>query len=250
MRVMAALLRAAFKELLRDRTSLSFVVLTPLLLVVFFGLAYQGLGTRIVWRGAPASNPEFLVPGVIGLAVMWLGLFAAIPLAADRELGILRRLATVPVPRLAFVAAQVGSRLAVALVQAGLVMATGWLLFGVAVSGAWLGMALLVTLGALTFVALGYAVAALAPTQQAAHSWAQLLGLPMLFLCGAFFPIELLPAPLWPLAQALPLTHLVEGLRLLALGQAQVDPLGWHIGMLAAWAGIGLAVSTRYFRWT
>lgn len=249
MKVMAVLLKAAFKEFLRDRTSLSFVVLMPLLFVVFFGLAYQGLAAQTVWQTTTVSGLEFLVPGVLGLAVMWLGLFAAIPLAADRELGVLRRFATVPVSLWSFVAAQVGVRLVVSLAQAALVLAAGWLLFGVVVHGSWLLLYLVVALGGLAFVALGYAIAALSSTQQAAHGWAQLASFPMLFLSGVFFPVETLPSVLWPLAQALPLTHLVEALRYVALVGTDVNSLIWDAVVLTAWAALGLAVSVRYFRW-
>lgn len=222
----------------------------PLLMVVFFGLAYRGLSAQTMWRGGAVSGPEFLVPGVLGLAVMWLGLFAAIPLAAERELGILRRFATVPLPRSALIVAQVGVRLVVSLAQAGAVVAAGWLLFGVGVSGSWVALAGVVALGTLSFVALGYAVAALSPTQQAAHGWAQVLGFPMLFLSGVFFPVESLPPALWPVAQVLPLTHLVEALRQVALAGLDPASFAWHVGLLMAWAAAGLVVAARYFRWT
>lgn len=249
-RAFGRLFSASIKEFVREPTGLSIAVMLPLMFVFFFGFAYRDQ-TLPPENGAVAVRQiDFVVPGVLGLGIMWLGVFAAIPLAAQRELGVLRRFAVAPVSRSVLVAAQVASRLVVSLAQAMLVLVAGRLFFGVPFSTAG-PMIAVVLLGALAFVTLGYAIAAVAPTQPAAHGLAQVISMPMVFLAGVFFPIAAMPGFLQPLIWALPLTYLADALRQVALGGAVgAFPLALDLAILAAWTIVLGAVAVRWFRWT
>ena len=61
---------------------------------------------------------SYFVPSMLGLSVMQVGIFAAIPLVADREKLILKRLAATPLRRWQLVGSNVLMRLLIALVQA------------------------------------------------------------------------------------------------------------------------------------
>ena len=65
---------------------------------------------------------SYFVPSMLGLSVMQVGIFAAIPLVADREKLILKRLAATPLRRWQLVGSNVLMRLLIAMVQALIIM--------------------------------------------------------------------------------------------------------------------------------
>lgn len=246
-RAFPKLLAASLKQFSRDHTSLTVMVLVPLMFVVFFGFAYGG-GKPPAAGVDEGRNLAFVVPGILAMGIMWLGVFAAIPLVAQREQGVLKRFAVTPLPRFTLVAAEVASRLIVALAQALAILLAARLFFAVPVRGSFGLLVGLVALGALCFVATGYAVAALCPTQQAAHGWTQLVSFPMIFLCGVFFPLAAMPGMLQPLVHVLPLTYLADGLRQAVTGAGAFSP-GLDAAFLAGWSAACVALAARYFRW-
>jgi lipooligosaccharide transport system permease protein len=72
---------------------------------------------------------------------------------------------------------------------------------------------------------------------------------PMFLFAGTFFPVEQLPVALRPVAWVTPLWHATSACRDLALGRPDLLVDLGHIGYLAAWAGVGLWLAVRAFRW-
>ena len=104
---------------------------------------------------------DFLVPGILAMALMQLGLFAtAPPLVQLREQQVLRRLGATPLTRTMLLTAQVALRITVGLVQAALIILVGGLVFQVQIVGNLFLLAGFVVLGALSFVCLGYFMSA------------------------------------------------------------------------------------------
>jgi lipooligosaccharide transport system permease protein len=71
--------------------------------------------------------------------------------------------------------------------------------------------------------------------------------IPMFLFSGTFFPVELLPNWLEPVAQVTPLWHGVELARASALG-LHADMVAWHVGYLVAWVAVGWSVAVVTFR--
>ena len=139
-------------------------------------------------------NPiSYFVPSMLGLSVMQVGIFAAIPLVADREKLILKRLAATPLRRWQLVGSNVLMRLLIALAQTVIIITVGSLAFGVEIVGSMLLTLGFVVLGAVTFLALGYVIASFATTEDSANSMTSMIQFPMMFLSGAFFPIDRMP---------------------------------------------------------
>ena len=78
---------------------------------------------------------SYFVPSMLGLSVMQVGIFAAVPLVADREKLILKRLAATPLRRWQLVGSNVLMRLLIALVQSVIIVGVGVLFFGVEITG-------------------------------------------------------------------------------------------------------------------
>ena len=82
-------------------------------------------------------------------------------------------------------------RLLLAGVQTVIIVGIGVVFMEVGITGGPLAVAALVVLGALTFIALGYVIASFAKTEEAANGMTQIVSVPMMFLSGIFFPLEL-----------------------------------------------------------
>ena len=195
-------------------------------------------------------NIDYFLPGVLAMALMQLGIFGtALPLISLRERHVLRRLSATPLPRSTLLAATVAHQLLTGMTQAALILTIGALIFHVHVVGSWPLLAGLVALGGATFIALGFFVAAISPTEESGHAIAQLINFPMLFLSGTFFPVEVMPKWLRPVADAMPLTYLGDAMRQVMVGASALHPIWLDAAVLGGWLVLCVALSVRFFRW-
>ena len=192
---------------------------------------------------------SYFVPSILGLSIMQVGLFAAIPLVADREKLILKRLGATPLRRWQLVGSNVAMRLLIAVLQAVVIVAVGGLLFGVEITGSLLLTAGFIVLGSLAFLALGYVIASFAKTEDAANGMTSVVQFPMMFLSGTFFPIELMPDPLQAVARAVPLTYLSDALRQVMVDGTAFAPLLVCAGVLGAWLVVCFGIAAKRFAW-
>jgi len=221
-----------------------------------------GVVNQTVTGQPPAIVPEFqaiqtndfnylsyLIPSILGMSLMQGGVFAAVPLVADREKLILKRLGATPLRRWQLVGSNVIVRLLIALVQTVIIVGVGTALFGLETTGRWLGVGFLVVLGSLTFISLGYVIASFAPSEESANGITQVVQLPMLFLSGIFFPIATMGDFLQTIARLLPLTYLGDALRQVMVDGVPFAPLYVCVLVLVAWLVGCFVVAARFFRW-
>ena len=192
---------------------------------------------------------SYFVQSMLGLSVMQVGIFAAIPLVADREKLILKRLAATPLRRWQLVGSNVLMRLLIALAQAVIIVAVGSFFFGVEITGSILLTAFFVVLGSVTFLALGYVIASFASTEDSANGMTSVVQFPMMFLSGTFFPIQAMPDALQAVARIIPLTYLADALRQVMVGGVPFATLGVCAAVLLGWLVVCFAIASRKFRW-
>jgi ABC-2 type transport system permease protein len=192
---------------------------------------------------------SYLVPSILGMSLMQLGVFAAVPLVADRQKLILKRLQATPLRRWQLVGSNVLMRLLIAIVQTVIIVGVGSLVFNVQVAGNWLLIGGLVLLGSLTFIALGYVIASFASTEEAANGMTSVVQFPLMFLSGTFFPIDAMPDALRLVARAMPLTYLGDALRQVMVGGTPFSPLWICVAVLVGWLVVCFGIAARFFRW-
>jgi ABC-type polysaccharide/polyol phosphate export permease len=188
---------ASLRMLLRDTTALIGTVAFPVLFVLVFALFDLGIapGNDLHVGGAAGRIDyfDFVLPGLLAIGLMnftMVGIAASV--ARFRELRILRRMTATPLSPSAFIGAQVAARLGLALVQTLLMLGLGVSL-GAAIAGNVVWLLALATLGNLTFLSLGFAIAGRAGSVDAANSMAGLATFPLMFLSGMFFPLAAMP---------------------------------------------------------
>jgi ABC-2 type transport system permease protein len=210
----------------------------PLLLLVFFT-------TVDVLPTGDLDPVDFLVPGVLGLAVMGNAMVSlGIGTGFERSYGVLKRLGTTPLGRPRLIAAKTTVVLVTALVQLVLVLAVGAVLGWEPDGGAVLALAG-VLLGGLAFAGIGLTLAGrLSGLGNLALTNA--LYLVLLLVGGMVFPLEELPAPLEAIARATPAAALSTVLRDALTGG---DVSSGAFGILVAWAIVAPLVAAATFRW-
>ena len=195
------------------------------------------------------SNVAYLVPSILAMALMQLGVFAAIPLVQQREKGILKRIGATPLARWKLVGSNVLLRLLVAIVDAVVIVGIGLVFFNVQIVGSLLLAGAFVLLGAGAFLAIGFMLASFLKTEEQATGVVQVVQMPMMFLSGIFFSFNFLPGFLQTVARLMPLTYLGDALRQVMVNGTQVAPLGVDAAVLTGWLVVCLTIAARSFRW-
>lgn len=246
---------ASLKMLLRDRAALIGTTAFPLLFVLVFALfdlELVGTGALDVGgAGAGAGDVpyfDFVLPGLLAMGLMQFTMVGiAGSVARSRETRVMRRITATPLSPSAYLVAQVVARLLLALVQVLLMLGLG-LALGADVNGNPLLLLVVATLGNVTFLTLGLAVAGRAPTVDAANNLAGLATAPLMFLSGMFFPLESLPAAVESAAAALPITPLIDAMRAVALRGAGIGSLGGELLLLVGWIPVAFLLARWSFR--
>jgi ABC-2 type transport system permease protein len=182
---------------------------------------------------------------VLGLTMLTL-LGLPSPLVSYREIGVLRRLSTTPVPPSWLLAAQVVVQLGVALAGLLIVNVVSVTAFGAAdpKSPAGLALSSLLAIGGL--FALGLLVAAVAPTSGSVNAIGRLALIPLLFFAGLWLPRALMPTVLQDIGNYTPLGAAVEAIQdSMQTGFPPARPLF----VLVAYAVVFAVAARRFFRW-
>ena len=239
------LVRMEARLFLRDPTAVFFGVLFPPLLLAVLG-SIPGFreptkdlgGLRVI---------DVYVPIVIGFVLAMLAL-SLVPtyLATYRERGILRRLATTPLPPGRLLLAQMVTSVTTAVITVILVVALGSLAFGVAMPKQIVGFLLALVLGAASVFAIGLVLAAVAPTGRAASGLGSILFFPMLFFAGLYVPRDVMPDVLRRISDFTPLGATVQSLQDATNG---AWPSALHLTVMAVVTVVAGLAAARLFRW-
>ncbi|MCX6811393.1 MAG: ABC transporter permease, partial [Candidatus Berkelbacteria bacterium] len=109
--------------------------------------------------GANLRYIDFLVPGILAMALMQMGLFSILfVIVSYKKTGVMRRLLVTPIKAYQFVGAQVTTRLIVSLLQVLVILSVAVLAFHVKIVGSYLLLLFLVFWGSIMFLALGFAI--------------------------------------------------------------------------------------------
>jgi ABC-2 type transport system permease protein len=230
----------------RNRVSVFFTAAFPLIFLLLLASVTQSHTISGV-KGATYYVPAILSLAVISATTVKL----ATNLPAEREAGQLKRLRGTPLPPAAFVAGRVGNSLVISLIMVVLISVIGRLLYGVDIPTQTLP-AMMVTLavGAFSFSCLGFALASVIPTADAAPAVTNATVLPLYFLSGVFIPQNEIPNGVLHVADAFPIRHFFEAM--FTAWNPNTTGSGFelgHLAVVAAWGLFGLLIAVRFFRW-
>ena len=246
---MIALVTVELKKLYRDLASLAVMLLMPVGLTLVFYFALRNLPT---WWLEGASHFEFLVPGTMGFAVIYMGMMVAMGLCAYREAGLLKRLESTPTSPYEYLGSLIIANMFIAVSQ-GLIVLLLSVILGFRPQGGLPGLVLTsIFLGLLAITAVGLALltATIVKSSSAASGLSMIFVIPMMIF-GTYLAVfdEMTSR----IAHFTPNFYVTESLTRIFHGAPLSDRIVWQnllilsiISLVVVVAGIQLFKKTEF----
>ena len=196
-------------KLVRQKGSLINIFARPILWLFVVG---SGLN-QIVQRGGPVSYNQFIFPGVMGMVILFSSIFSSISIVWDREFGFLREILVAPISRLSIVIGKAISGTLSSSLQAAVITIFLPLLKIHVEIPQLLGLFALAVLLSFALTSLGILIASHMETFGVFNVIMNLLVMPLFFLSGAIYPVNLLPPWLRLLSLCNPLTYGIDAFK-------------------------------------
>jgi ABC-2 type transport system permease protein len=195
---------------------------------------------------------HYLFPGLLMFAVLLSGLFGTgYTMVLYRQNRVLKKLATTPLSKSTFVAAQIAARMALVMAQVALLIMTAAVGLHMPMSAvAVLWTFAICALALLTFLGLGFALACVIRTDTLVVDLISAVSFPLILLSEMFFPLRSMPSPLARVGAVLPSTQAVRLLRSVLLYEnTEIAVLAPGLAILFVWMVLSFALSLKAFRW-
>ncbi len=233
------------KRFVRAKSRVIGTLMFPLFFMVGFGLGFNNL----VHIGN-SSYLEYLVPGVIGMSLLFTAIASGTAVLWDRQFGFLKEILVTPNSRTAVVIGRVAGGATTAVLQSILVVAIAIPLgFTLSSNASLLIAVLFMLLIATTFISLGLIFGSVINDFQGFQLITSFFTFPLFFLSNAIFPMSGMPAIVQYLSYVNPLTYGVDGLRGALTGSASM-PLVLDAAVLLVASAIMILIAAYAFEKT
>ncbi len=240
------------KKLRRAKERIIGSLAMPLIFLLF--MAFGFAGSKIPGLPEGTNYINFLVPGIIGMNLLFSSMFSGISVLWDREFGFLKEIMVAPVSRVSIALGRIAGGATTGLIQALLLFAvsfffgfSGFAGFGLfRILLALLLMVLFMVLICLVFLSLGLSFASNMRDAQGFELIINFVMFPLFFLSGAVSPISNLPGWLQALAYLNPLTYGVDGMRYALTGISHFS-LGVSMPVCALSAVVMVSIAAFFF---
>ncbi|MEU8081284.1 ABC transporter permease [Catellatospora citrea] len=244
----AALTRASFKASVRDTATVFFTFAFPLLFLITFGLIFQGREVD----DTGYHYIDYIAPGVLSWGVANAALFGvAFSLMSWRNDDLLRLIRLSPASIWSVLNSRAVVSLLVSVLQSVLFIGVALLpFFGLELHANWLLSLPVLVVAVSAFLALGVIVGNFSNTPEAVAAIANCIIVPMAFIAGSFFPLDMMPGWIEAVSRALPLRYVNDGMSYALNGRGDLTDYLVALGALVAYTvGFG-AIALKTFRWS
>lgn len=191
---------------------------------------------------------DYYLPGYIAAFVMTNGIIGVTSNVSEfKRNGTLKRLAATPLKKRDWILSNILQQAVLAFILTAVMILLGVVLFGVQVYPGPLAMALIL-LGSLAFSSIGMVMGGIIKDVEAASGAGNAIAFPMMFLSGAFWPIEQMPNYLQTVAKMLPLYYFHQGLRNIMILNNPSDT-GLSFGVIGGFAVIFIVIAIKTTNW-
>lgn len=223
---------------------------------------FKGINAKFVKNEAPftvkgiqlneksLSAFDYTFAGLLGFAIIGMGIFGPINVFPElKKMGILRRLSTTPLRVWQYFLATMIGQAVIGLLSLAIMFVIAIAVFNLKVVGNYFELALFIIFGITMILGIGLALGGWAKNERQAAPLSNIVVFPMMFLSGTFFPRYVMPEWLQHVSSVLPLTPVIDGIRMIATeGKHLIDILP-QIGLIGLWLIIIYAVAFKVFRW-
>jgi ABC-type multidrug transport system permease subunit len=192
---------------------------------------------------------DFLLPSILALVIFQgavMGLGRAI--AGERKDGSLTRVFLTPTSNATIIVGTQIFYLLLETVRSSMIIFVAMVLFGVTISGALPDIIFIIALFAFGATGVGMVLSVMTKNQEQYMALGMLVSMPMMFLSGAFFPVQTMPPVLQSAAQVLPVTYAADALRGVMVKGFTLSQLVPDLLALAAFGALTTALSLMLFK--
>ena len=223
------------KRYVRSKSRVIGSLAQPLLFLVSLSFGFG----PVFQKAGEGNYMNFLVPGIIGMSIIFSAFFSGMEVIWDKQFGFLKETLVAPVSRFNIMLGRTLGGATISVAQGLIVLIismfigfrpTNWFLFPVLLA--------LMLLVALLFTALGTMIASLLDDMQGFQLISNFLIMPLFFLSGAIFPLQGLPKILTIISSLDPLAYGIDAFRSVLIG---ASTFGLHIDIIV------LTLTTIFF---
>lgn len=196
------------------------------------------------------SGFDYAFAGLLGYAIIGMGIFGPVNVFPElKKMGILRRLSTTPLKVWQYFLSTMIGQAIIGIISLFMMFVIAITVFKLKVVGNWFELITFLIFGIVMILGIGLALGGWAKNERQVAPLSNIIVFPMMFLSGTFFPRFLMPEWLQGVSAFLPLTPVIDGIRLIASeGKGFIDILP-QIGMVGAWFIVIYFIAFRVFRW-
>jgi ABC-2 type transport system permease protein len=221
------------KRFIRAKSRIIGMMMMPIFFLLGLGL---GLGS-LINLGTGGSYFDFIVPGIIGMSLLFTSIFTGSAVLWDRQFGFLKEILVTPNSRTSIVIGRILGGGTTAVLQSILVVIIALIVgFHMQVTVYTALAIVFMILIAATFIGLGLTLGSMINDFQGFQLVTSFFTMPLFFLSNSIFPITALPSSIQFIMYLNPLTYGVDGLRNALLGTGTlsiwVDLLGITISAI------------------
>jgi ABC-2 type transport system permease protein len=233
------------KRFMRAKSRIIGSLMQPLFFLAFLGLGFNKMAIPGVAAGV--NYISFLVPGILGMTLLFSSSMQGLSVLWDREFGFLKEIMVAPVSRVSIVLGRIAGGTTTTLFQGVLVLLLSLLMgFHLTHPAGLLAAFFFMVLIAFTFIGFGLIFASLMKDMQGFGIIINFIIFPLFFLSGALYPLQNLPLAVRVLSYADPLTYGIDGLRGVLIGVNSL-PVVVDFLILAGFSLIMLFLGAYFF---
>lgn len=196
------------------------------------------------------SQFDYTFTGIMGFTLLSLGIFGPTSVFPRlKQRGVLRRYQLTTLKVWQYFVGNVLSNAFVGILSIAVMFLSAVLVFDLNMRGNYLNLLAIVVIGVTLLFGIGLAIGGWARTENQAAPLAQIATLPMMFLSGVFFPTFLMPELLQNITRFIPLTPIIESLRMIVTENASLLDLGPQLAIMGGWTVVIYLIAFRVFRW-
>lgn len=193
---------------------------------------------------------DYLFAGLLGFSLIGIGILGPVNYFPElKKQGVLRRLHTTPLRVWQYFLASVLSNIVIGLVSVSLLLVAAKVFFHLNLAGNVLELGIFVVPSIAMMLGIGLALGGWAKNERQVAPLSQIVVFPMMFLSGTFWPRFLMPAGLQRVSDFLPLTPVIDGIRLIAAEGQHLTQVLPQLGMVLGWMVVIYLLAFRFFRW-
>ena len=241
----AAMTRRNVYAQLRVPALLATATALPVMWVLLFNYVFGG-----ALQAGDVRYIDYLVPGVMALAVTFNLNNSSVAVAEDANRGMIQRFRSLPITRWSMLAGRALFDTLRNLLALGVILAVGaaaGFRYHDGVARAVGGIALLLFFG---FAAswLGSLVGLVARNVETASMGSLLFAIPLTFVSSLFVPLSTMPGWLQAVAKVNPVTHAVDANRALSIGGPAAESIAWTLAWTVGLLVVLVPLTVRQYR--